>query len=808
MTGTTSFNIFIDRTGGTFDVSADYYIPGYNDPETFEQFYDTNWTFAYSSSEGSFGTNGPGWDGGFGSINLGFAGDTISNGTLDFYAVNNFSGEEARGRFHILNAGLAQSSVTLTASTASGATDDNAILLGGAGDDALTGARGNDLLDAGAGADTLLGGEGKDTLDGGSGADAMAGGAGDDSYRVDDAGDMITEAEDGGHDFVFAGISYTLAAHLEDLSFFASGALDGTGNEDANTITGTNEVNTLSGLGGDDVLSGYDGNDTLLGGEGSDRLDGGRGADRMIGGAGEDHYVIDNAGDRVVETTGGGTDEARIDGLARYTLGAEVEDLTNLVALRVFTGRGNALDNVLSGAAGIDRLFGLDGADRLVGGDGNDVLEGGAGGDQLVGGRGSDTASYAGAGAAVTAHLGGFPGGGDAAGDTFDSIENLAGSRFADSLTGNAAANRLSGGAGDDSLAGGGGIDWFVGGLGADTLGGDGDDGASYAGSAAAVTVDLDAGTASGGDATGDVLVGISRAEGSALADTLTGSDGANALLGGAGADLIDGGGGDDVIRGGAGADTLTGGSGLDTLDYAGSSAAVTVDLAAGTASGGDAEGDSLSGFERVSGSALDDTVKASDAGSTLAGGAGADRLTGGAGRDMIIGGAGADVMDGGGGSDTLSYATSRSYVSVDLDSGRAFGDDGEGDTFTGFENLRGGSASDALYGNAARNVIAGGAGGDYIDGRGGNDVILGGSGDDAFAFGPDSGMDHIRDFTAGGSEDRIVVSWDSRFDSYEEVMAVAVQQGADTVITLSAGIGLVLEGVNRADLTADDFVF
>ena len=808
MAGTTSFNVYIDRSAGAFDVSADYYIPGYNDPETGEAFYETMWNFSFSGSDGSYGNSGSGWDSGFGSISLGLAGDTISQGALDFYAVNNFSGEEARGRFQILNAAIAQSSVTLTAPTNPGTQDDQAILLGGAGDDGLTGGRGNDLLDAGAGADTLLGGEGMDTLDGGSGADAMTGGAGDDSYRVDETGDVITEAEDGGHDFVFAGISYTLAAHLEDLSFFASGALDGTGNEDANTITGTNEVNTLSGLGGDDVLSGYAGDDTLLGGEGSDRLEGGLGDDRMTGGAGDDHYLVDSLGDRLVEAAGGGTDEARVDGLARYTLGAQIENLTNLAALPVFTGRGNRQDNVLSGAAGRDRLFGLGGADTLAGGDGNDLLEGGAGGDSLIGGRGLDTASYAGAAAAVSVHLGGFPGAGDAAGDSFSGVENLVGSRFGDSLIGDAGANRIFGGAGDDSLVGGGGSDWLFGGAGADTLIGDGNDGASYAGSAAGVTVDLGAQTASGGDATGDTLIAITRVSGSAEADRLTGSAGANLLSGGGSSDMIDGAGGNDVIRGGGGADILAGGTGLDTLDYAGSAAAVTVNLALGTASGGDAEGDTFTGFERVTGSGHDDTLVSDDGGRLLSGGAGADLITGGAGGDTVVGGAGADTMDGGAGNDTLSYAGSRSYVSVDLESGRAFGEDGQGDSFTGFENLRGGLVSDALYGDGARNFISGGAGGDYIDGRGGNDVITGGSGDDAFVLGAATDLDRIRDFTAGGNEDRILVTWDSRFDTFEEVMAVAVQQGADTVITLSPGIGLVLEGVNRADLTATDFVF
>lgn len=804
MVGTTTFNISVDRASGVFDVSADYYIPGYNDPETYEQFYETTWNFSYSGSDGSYSNSGYGWDTGFGAISIGFAGDTIFDGYLDFYAVNGFSGVDTHGRFHILNAALAQSSVTLTAA----ATDGTAILLGGAANDVLTGAGGDDLLDAGGGADKLVAGAGNDKLDGGTGADSMAGGTGDDTYYVDNAGDKIIESAGAGHDLVFSTVSTTLAANVEDLILWGNGPLNGTGNGDANALYGNNEANTLSGLGGDDVLYGYDGNDKLEGGQGNDRLDGGRGNDLMTGGTGNDSYVIDSAGDRIVEVAGGGVDEARIDGLSTFTLGAEVENLTNLVALPVFTGIGNELGNVISGAAGVDRLFGLGGADRLVGGDGNDTLEGGAGADQLVGGNGIDYASYASAGAAVTVNLGGLPGTGDAAGDTFFSIENIIGSRFGDNLTGNAASNFIYGGAGNDRIAGGGGADWFVGGLGGDTLVGDGDDGASYAGSASGVTVNLVTQTASGGDATGDVLSGIRNAIGSDQSDVLIGNATGNVLVGGGGADQINGGDGNDLIRGGAGADTLIGGAGIDKLDYATSAAAVTVDLGAGTASGGDATGDIFSGFESVEGSALGDTLKAGVAGNTLSGGGGADTLTGGAGRDTIIGGAGADKMSGGGDIDTLSYETSTNWVSVDLNAGIAFGDDGQGDTFTGFENLRGGRASDSLYGTAAVNTIWGGEGGDYIDGRGGNDVIYGGTGDDAFVLGPDSGMDRIRDFTAGGTEDRLIIAWDSRFDTFAEVMAAATQQGSDTVITLSAGIGVVLEGVLKANLTPADFVF
>ena len=64
------------------------------------------------------------------------------------------------------------------------------------------------------------------------------------------------------------------------------------------------------------------------------------------------------------------------------------------------------------------------------------------------------------------------------------------------------------------------------------------------------------------------------------------------------------GGDGDDIVVGSSGADVLSGGGGRDVLVYALSDAAVTVNLGASTASGGDAQGDTISGFELISGSA------------------------------------------------------------------------------------------------------------------------------------------------------------------------------------------------------------
>ncbi len=91
--------------------------------------------------------------------------------------------------------------------------------------------------------------------------------------------------------------------------------LIGTGLDD--DWVGTGFIDSLSGSGGDDRMDGAGGNDHLFGGAGIDRLtgspgddvlDGGAGADTMTGGAGDDTYVVDNAGDEVIEKAGEGID--------------------------------------------------------------------------------------------------------------------------------------------------------------------------------------------------------------------------------------------------------------------------------------------------------------------------------------------------------------------------------------------------------------------------------------------------------------------------------------------------------------------
>lgn len=157
---------------------------------------------------------------------------------------------------------------------------------------------------------------------------------------------------------------------------------------------GTAGNDTLNGTAYADSLSGLGGNDILYGNAGNDRLDGGAGADSMLGGAGNDTYVVDNASDKVLETTtatsktdAGGVDT--VEAGVSWTLGNFVENL-RLSGTAAINGTGNALANAVTGNSGANTLSGLAGNDVLNGGDGADLLIGGAGNDTLIGGNGAD----------------------------------------------------------------------------------------------------------------------------------------------------------------------------------------------------------------------------------------------------------------------------------------------------------------------------------------------------------------------------------------------------------------------------------
>ncbi|WP_304608471.1 calcium-binding protein [Inquilinus sp. Marseille-Q2685] len=217
-----------------------------------------------------------------------------------------------------------------------------------------------------------------------------------------------------------------------------------------------------------------------------------------------------------------------------------------------------------------------------------------------------------------------------------------------------------------------------------------------------------------------------------------------------------------------------------------------------------------------------------------LAGGLGDDSLSGGAGDDLLEGGAGADSLDGGEGIDAAGYATSLAGVQASLDRPAGNTGDAAGDSYAGVENLLGSAFADRLEGDAAANALRGGAGDDRLGGLGGDDRLVGGDGADVIAggsgsdriyggagddriaggAGPDTivvqpgfGRDVVTDFDGAGGD---VILFDRDvFAGFAEVVAHAADYGADgTVITLDAGNKLILLGVDRAALQANDFAF
>ena len=317
------------------------------------------------------------------------------------------------------------------------------------------------------------------------------------------------------------------------------------------TIEGGADNDILFGSMGDDILLGESGDDVLMGDEGDDVLDGGAGADSMSGGVGNDTYVVSDETDYVVENPGEGIDLARTT-LSAYVLGSNLENLTYTGSTGDFVGAGNALDNLITGGEDDDILSGLAGNDVLNSGAGDDTLFGGANDDTINGGRGNDVLQ------------------GEAGNDTFlyslgDDADTIDGGADSDTLriTGGLAADSL------DVIYNGSRLVAFESGVianvefvAADLAGNN--DSLSYAGSGAAVSVDLRSGTASGFSS----ITNVENVTGGSSHDTLTGDGTANLLIGGAGNDALDGEGGWDtaVFSGSRSAYTITHAGSITTV--------------------------------------------------------------------------------------------------------------------------------------------------------------------------------------------------------------------------------------------------
>ncbi|NIQ97153.1 MAG: calcium-binding protein, partial [Desulfuromonadales bacterium] len=197
--------------------------------------------------------------------------------------------------------------------------------------------------------------------------------------------------------------------------------------------------------------------------------------------------------------------------------------------------------------------------------------------------------------------------------------------------------------------------------------------------------LDIDAGD---GDDLVEAGAGDDLVYGGAGIDTIYGGTGDDTLYGQGGNDALYGEAGNDTLIGGAGDDTLNGGAGSDTVSYSDVvSDSVTASLLDNQGSSG-TDTDTFVDIENLTGGGGADTLI----------GDGKDNiLTGGDGDDTLIGGAAVngDTLIGGAGVDTASYAGSVDAVSASLSSGTGSGGDATGDTYSGIENLTGGSGDD-----------------------------------------------------------------------------------------------------------------
>jgi serralysin len=325
---------------------------------------------------------------------------------------------------------------------------DLANVVGSAFEDLIVGDAAANVLRGGAGRDVLIGRGGDDVLYGGEVlANELYGGPGDDRYIVEVAGDTIVELPDEGSDAVETALPvFRLPVNVEYLRYTGLDRFVGLGNAGDNVLVGGPAR---------DVLLGLDGNDVLMGGVGE--------PNELSGGRGDDLYIVEAAGDTIVELADEGGDTVET-ALPVFGLPENVENL-RYTGLDGFVGLGNVWDNLLVGGLARDVLLGLDGDDVLMGGPGEP--------NELYGGRGDDRYVVDAAGDTIVESAGEGNDTVEAALPVFRlpaNVENLA---FAGSGnfrgTGNELDNLIRGGDGDDVISGGAGDDWIEGGAGTDT---------------------------------------------------------------------------------------------------------------------------------------------------------------------------------------------------------------------------------------------------------------------------------------------------------------------------------------------------
>ncbi|WP_460452574.1 endo alpha-1,4 polygalactosaminidase [Alsobacter sp. SYSU BS001988] len=168
------------------------------------------------------------------------------------------------------------------------------------------------------------------------------------------------------------------------------------------------------------------------------------------------------------------------------------------------------------------------------------------------------------------------------------------------------------------------------------------------------------------------------------------------------------------------------------------------------------------------------------------------------------------DVVTRDSGAHVLPYVTPQQGLNT-LD----FTGSTSGDVITagaGRNHIYGLAGDDMIVAGAGDDWVYGGAGADRLDGGAGDDLLNGGSGADRFHFGPGAtGKDVITDFERAVTGEVIefshgLIAGVSKFQNLKSHITENASHWA--VIPLGNGDSITLQGVRKADLQADDFVF
>ncbi|HSV14370.1 MAG TPA: calcium-binding protein [Tepidisphaeraceae bacterium] len=632
--------------------------------------------------------------------------------------------------------------------------DGNDSLSGAATGSILVGGNGKNILTGGAGADVIFGGPNGDMIVGNGGADVVLCGNGNDTvFTGDSSGDPLATGPDTGGASVFAG----------------GGDDSIVGGNGADFLDGQSGNDTVHGGGGNDSVYGEDGNDYLFGDAGNDFISGGIDNDSIGGGTGQDTVDAGDGADLVQKNL-----PDPVTGVVATPLRAVVAPTPVVVVVNSDDTDPPIPDpdppSTPTDPGPGDSVDGGTGNDTLIGGPFDDVLNGGDGADSIQGGDGNDT-------------LNGQDGDNQIFGEGGDDL--------------------ISTGIGNSTLDGGDGADFFVNAQGlADRV----DGGAGYniaefdpAGTDTLLNIQLISNPQEVilQVAPGQATPATSPVDGAFGPFTNVANDSITPVV--TGQAVLDGGGnlviddslatvkhtviitqsGTNLVANDNGVITtvpfaavtggviITGGSGDDY--FTANNVPVRTEMFGNdgndTLIGGSYDdghgtlGDALfggNGSDLIQGMNGPDNLDGDAGNDSLYGGPGNDTLDGGISGGFYAGGDGRDLLSGGTGNDYANYSTRTDNLVLRLDGTARSGQAGsvENDTImTDVENLLGGTGNDVLVGNALANYISGGNGNDTIFGAGGGDAILG-----------QGGADKVY---GGAAYDFLYISGDGNADGY-----------------------------------------